>query len=167
VGIVVSDAGKQRSIYRFVLLGSVLDALEKKDPSWGENFHFVKSKYIYSHSSWNILPDVGSSSSGSSIIDQSRVVSTPASTASQLHPSNRTSWPETFKKDISKRTDSVLLKVKQYKKFVDDWEGSRELRSGENAQALPETAGLRGAPTIPNWRIRPGFSKVQGRVFHA
>ena len=54
VGIVLSDAGKQRAISRFISLGSVFDALSKKDPSWADNLKYIKSKYIHNPSGWNV-----------------------------------------------------------------------------------------------------------------
>ena len=162
VGIVLSDAGKQRTISCFVSLATVFNALSKKDLSWAENVKYVESKNIYSPVSRNVPWGAESSSSGSPISGRSRVVSVSTSTASPLDPSP---WPETFTKDISTGMDSVLLRAQQYKRFVDDREGGRELRSGESEQADSETAGSEGPPIILNWRIRRGFSKVQGRVF--
>ena len=65
VGIVFSDAGKQRAISRFISLATVFDALSKKDPSWAENMKYVKSKYIHRPSAWTVPLEAESGSSSS------------------------------------------------------------------------------------------------------
>ena len=163
VGIVLSDAGKQRVISRFVSLGAVFDALSKKDPALAENLKYVKSKYIYGPSAWNVPLEVESGSSMSPIIEESYVASTPASTTPSFDPSSHTFSPQTFKTGIFSRMDPVLSRVRQYQKFVGDWEGGYESGSGESEQTVPESAGMGGPPRVRNWRMKVGVSKVEGR----
>ena len=59
--------------------------------------------------------------------------------------------------------DSVLPRVRQYQKFLGDWETGREWGSGESKQPVPESAGLEGPPRVLNWRMKVGVSKVVGR----
>src|SRR5208282_1184493 len=95
---------------------------------------------------------------------QSYVVSTSPSTISPLDPSTHISSPQTFKTDIINRMDSVLPRVRQYQRFLGDWEGGYESGSGEREQTVPESAGLGGPPRVLNWRMKVGVSRVQGRM---
>ena len=103
--------------------------------------------------------------SGSPIADQSNVVSTSASTTSQLDSSSHTSSPQRFKTDIINRRDSIFSRVRQYRRFMGGWEGGQESGEGEGEQTVLESAEVQGPPRVLNWRMKVGVSKVVGRRF--
>ena len=76
-----------------------------------------------------------------------------------------TSSPQRFETDIVSRMDLALSRVRQYQRFLGDWEGSQESGEGEGEQTVPESAELQGPPMVLNWRMKVGVSKVEGRRF--
>jgi hypothetical protein len=150
LGIVLSDAGKQRAISRFVSLAAVFDALTIKDSSWADGLQYVKSKYDHGVTTEWTTPVKYPPSS-----DDSPYLRT--SSASPIEPTS----PENLKSEIVNKMDSVLSRVRQYKRFIEEWEGQEA--DTEHEHSVTDRPGLPQPPRVLNWRMRVGVSKVQGR----
>ena len=165
MGIILSDSGKQRLLSRFVSIAAVFDALEKLDSSWKANIRFSISKYTHNQLTWSAHCESEPDSFSSLPFSHSNNTAVSSPTSAITNPFTHTCTHNMLTTGMSCRNNFILFKVRQYKSFMDDWEGNgNHLGSEDNVHTIsPVKIPLR----IQNWKMKVAVSKVVGREFIA
>jgi hypothetical protein len=163
IGVIVSDARKHCWFSRFVSLATVLDGLKEKDPKWATDVEFIGS---HGARWWNVHSTDDAGSTYLEEPDPPRPAPKTASSPDDSPTSSPSKQP--FKTDIARRMESTVIRVRSYRRFLADWERGGDLALLQRKTLAPKdkpTNDDSGPPTVKNWRIKLGTSKVEGKRF--